>query len=172
VLALRRSDFDIDAGTVSIERGWTVSEKGRKTLGDPKSQAGNRKLHLPLHVLTVLKAHLNDYAGPDKDAWLFPGSNGQPLHPRTFDRVWTTTRQAIGRPDLHFHDLRGSGLTWIAQKGATNAELMHRGGHSSVTSVMIYQNAAAELDKALAMALDLTPNETDPPSPKLAVVRG
>ena len=157
LLALRRGDLDLNAGTVEIERAWLVTETNKTILGKPKTDAGSRTLYLPLHVLTALKVYLDDHVGPDKDAWLFPGGNGQPLHPRTFARVWTNAREAISRPDLHFHDLRRSGLTWIAQKGATNAELMHRGGHSSVASIMIYQHAAAERDKALAVALDLTP---------------
>lgn len=156
VLGLQRGDIDLGEGTVRIERAWKVTEKGKTVLGPPKSEAGLRTLYLPGHVQTALTVHLEAYVGPEREAWLFPGSNGMPMVHRTFSRVWTRARETIGRPDLHFHDLRHSGLTWIAQKGATNAELMHRGGHASVASVMIYQNAAAERDKALAKALDLT----------------
>ena len=154
VLGLQRGDIDIAEGTVRVDRAWKVTEEGKTMLGPPKSEAALRTLYLPGHVQAALSAHLEANVGPEKDAWLFPGRDGMPMIHRTFSRVWTRAREVIGRPDLHFHDLRHSGLTWIAQKGATNAELMHRGGHASVASVMIYQTAAAERDKALAKALD------------------
>ncbi len=156
VLGLQRGDIDTSEGTVSIKRAWKVTETGKTTLGPPKSEAGLRTLYMPQHVLNALSAHLDEYVGPEKDAWLFPGTNGKPMIHRTFSRVWTRARTTINRPDLHFHDLRGSGLTWLAQNGATHAELMHRGGHSNVASVMIYQKAAAERDKALAKTLELS----------------
>ena len=59
----------------------------------------------------------------------------------------------IDRTDLRFHDLRVSGLTWVGQAGATGAELMYRGGHANLTSVQIYQDADAQRDRALALAL-------------------
>jgi hypothetical protein len=40
---------------------------------------------------------------------------------RNLNRAWVTARRAIGRPDLHLHDLRHSGLTWSAATGASVA---------------------------------------------------
>ena len=57
----------------------------------------------------------------------------------------------IGRPDLHLHDLRHSGLTWSAATGATLAELMHRAGHKSPVAALRYQQAT--VDRAVADAL-------------------
>jgi hypothetical protein len=58
-----------------------------------------------------------------------------------------------GRPDLHLHDLRHSGLTWAAATGASTAELMRRGGHANPRAALRYQHATADRDKALADAL-------------------
>ena len=60
------------------------------------------------------------------------------------DLVENTTH--LGRPDLHFHDLRHSGLTWAATTGASLAEL-------KVRAAFRYQHATADRDKALADAL-------------------
>ena len=65
----------------------------------------------------------------------------------------STTGVDIGRPDLHLHDLRHSGLTWVAASGASLAELMRRGGHSTPSAAMVYQHATEDRDKALAAAL-------------------
>ena len=113
------------------------TQTGKMYMGEPKTEAGTRTLYLPPNALAALAAHLRDFVGPNKNAWLFPGQNGEPRNPKSFTRLWNKARDAIGRPELHYHDLRRSGLTWAAQTGATNAELMHRGGHANVASVMI-----------------------------------
>ena len=117
-------------------------------IGAPKTDAGIRTLYLSPNALAALEEHLRDFVAPNKTAWLFPGDDGEPRNPKTFTRLWDKARGAIGRPELHYHDLRRSGLTWAAQTGATNAELMHRGGHANVSSVMIYQHADAEGSRA------------------------
>jgi integrase len=153
VLALQRGDVDLTAGTVRVERAWVVPEGKQPILDRPKSDAGTRMLYLPLHVRESLEHHLTANVGPDRAAWLFPGHNGEPMHPRAFSSVWSRAREKAGRTDLHFHDLRHSGLTWVAQAGATTAELMRRGGHASPAAANRYQHAADERDKSLAEAL-------------------
>jgi integrase len=111
--------------------------------------------------------------GKEKTAWLFPSDNGDnPLNSNRFGYRWNRCRAAIGRPELHYHDLRASGLTWAAIADATHAELTHRGGHANVESVMIYQRAAEQRDRELAQALDHTPSEPEPQPPNLTVVAG
>jgi len=72
---------------------------------------------------------------------------------RQLNRVWASARKAMGRPDLHLHDLRHSGLTWMAASGASLAELMRRGGHSTPSAAMVYQHATEARDRFLANAL-------------------
>jgi integrase len=62
-------------------------------------------------------------------------------------------RQAAGRPDLRFHDLRHTGAVLAASTGATLAELMARLGHSTPSAAMKYQHAAADRDRVIADAL-------------------
>jgi integrase len=148
VLGLQRRHVDLLHGTVTIEQSQTT-----EGIGAPKTAAGRRTLSVPGNVLPFLEAHLSRFTGPEADAWLFPGANGGPTTPRSFDYIWVTARKKIGRQDLHLHDLRHSGLTWSAATGATIAELMHRGGHASPTTALRYQHATADRDKALADAL-------------------
>lgn len=87
------------------------------------------------------------------EALLFPAVSGGHLHPRTFGKRFDQAREAAGRPDLHFHDLRHTGAVLAAQTGATLAELMARLGHSTPDAAMRYQHAAADRDRAIAAAL-------------------
>jgi integrase len=90
--------------------------------------------------------------------------------PSTLNRLWQRARAAIGRPDLFYHDLRHSGLTWAAASGASIAELMCRGGHANPTAALRYQHATEDRDRAIADALadlasgTLTPFQTRPQS--------
>jgi integrase len=122
-------------------------------MGPPKTAAGLRTLTVPAHILPALEAHLDRWVGPEPDAWLFGTSTRTALSPRNFQRMWTDARDAMGRPDLHVHDLRHTGLTWSAGTGATTAELMRRGGHVSARAALRYQHAFKDRDKALADAL-------------------
>lgn len=150
ILGLQRRDIDELHGQVRVERAFTVDTGGTKTLGPPKTDAGRRTIAVPANVAPLVSGHLAAHVGPQPDAWLFPGEAGQPITPRTLNRVWYDAREAAGRPDLRLHDLRHSGLTWSAAAGATTAELMHRAGHASPAAALRYQHATADRDRALA----------------------
>jgi integrase len=153
VLALQRRHVDLLHGTISVEQSWVVPPGEKPVIGPPKTESGRRTLNVPEHVLPALEEHLERFVGPEPTSWLFGTSTGTAVSPRNFQRVWDEVREAIGRPDLHLHDLRHSGLTWSAATGASLAELMHRGGHASPRAALRYQHATEDRDKALADAL-------------------
>jgi integrase len=153
VLGLQRRDVDLLHGRIRVERAVVRPMVGEVVVGPPKTKAGQRSIAVPSNVLPVLKTHLDRFVGPEPDAWLFTSSNGGPMVPSTVNRVWQRARQAIGRPDLHYHDLRHSGLTWSAASGASVAELMRRGGHANPTAALRYQHATEDRDRVIADAL-------------------
>ncbi len=153
VLALQRRHVDLVRGTVRVEQAWVVPPGGRPVVGAPKSESGRRSLTVPEHIVPALDHHLQHFVGPGPACWLFGTSTGTAVSPRNFQRVWNEAREAIGRPDLHLHDLRHSGLTWSAATGASVAELTRRGGHASPRAALRYQHATEDRDKALAHAL-------------------
>ena len=104
--------------------------------------------------MPVLREHLAEHTGKGRDALLFAAANGvDHMAPATLYRVFYRAREAAGRPDLRFHDLRHTGATLAAATGATLAELMARLGHSTPQAAMVYQHAAADRDRAIAAAL-------------------
>jgi len=148
ILGLQRADVNPLQGTVTVRRAWTTSGEG-----PPKTAAGWRTVTMPPDVAKAMDEHLKRRVGPAKDAWLFVGPGGNPISPRTLNQVWITARKSAGLPALRLHDLRHSGLTWLAATGATMAELMHRGGHASPATAMRYQHATKDRDSSLAAAL-------------------
>ena len=152
LIGLRRRDLDLKARTVHVRRGVNLVD-GDWILTGPK--AGSlRDVALPPHILDAAKVHLRDHVGKGRDALLFPPRNGTGfLRESSLVKVYYPARRAAGRPDLRFHDLRHTGLTYAARAGATTAELMSRAGHKTAAAALVYQHASAERDQAIAAKL-------------------
>lgn len=149
---LRRSDIDLANGLVHVRRGVVRTDSGRLIKG-PKSEAGKRPVAIPPHLLPLVRDHLRGHAATGRDGLLFPAHHGAQLAPSTLYRVYYPARDAAGRPDLRFHDLRHTGAVLAAATGATLAELMARLGHSTPGAALRYQHAAQDRDRAIADAL-------------------
>lgn len=152
LVELRRKDIDVAKGIVHIRRG-AVRVHGEVLIGLPKSEAGIRDVALPPHLMLVLEKHLNEIASKSKESLLFPAVNGGTLNPSTLYTHFYKAREAAGRPDLRFHDLRHTGAVLAASTGATLAELMGRLGHSTAGAALRYQHAAEGRDQMIANAL-------------------
>jgi hypothetical protein len=101
----------------------------------------------------VLEHHLTAFVRPEPSSPLLVGEKGGRLGRHPLNDAWSAARSALGRPEIHFHDLRGAGLTLAATQGATTRELMARAGHASPASALRYQHATADRDTAIAAAL-------------------
>ncbi len=149
---LRRADVDLKDGVIRVRRGVARGDAGRH-VKDPKSEAGKRDVAIPPHLTALVHDHLIEHAGRGRDALLFPAAGGGHMSPSSLYAVYHPARDAAGRPDLRFHDLRHTGATLAAATGATLAELMRRLGHSSPAAARRYQHAADDRDAAIAAAL-------------------
>jgi integrase len=149
---LRRSDVNTKTGVLHVRRG-VVRANGQAIVKKPKSNASVRDVAVPPHLLPMLKAHLLQHAAPGKDGLLFPAAGGGHLATSTLYGVFYRAREAAGRPDLRWHDLRHTGAVLAASTGATLAELMGRLGHSTPGAALRYQHAAEGRDQQIARAL-------------------
>ena len=149
---LRRKDVDLKNGILHVRRG-AVRVGGQVSVGTPKSAAGVRDVAIPPHLLPTLRQHIDEWAAWGRDGLIFPAANGGTLAPSTLYKVFYPARDAIGRPDLRWHDLRHTGAVLAAATGATLAELMARLGHSTPAAAMRYQHAAQGRDAIIAAKL-------------------
>jgi integrase len=147
---LRRKNIDLMHGTVKIEDQAIELPNGKGDFGPPKTEAGKRTKALPADVLDALRDHLDAHTASDPEAVVFTAPRGGTLRRSKFRPVWLRACEKVGITGLHFHDLRGSGLTFAAEEGATTAELMHMAGHKTHASAMRYQHASAERDRMIA----------------------
>ncbi|MGI5205307.1 excisionase family DNA-binding protein [Spirillospora sp. CA-108201] len=66
-------------------------------------------------------AHLNRYVRPGDDVLVFAGIKGGPMRRSGFNKLtrWKYVAEALGVPNLHFHDLRHTGNTLAADMGVS-----------------------------------------------------
>jgi integrase len=149
--ALQRGGLNLTAGTVTVDETLTELLGGKVPMftGAPKTKAGRRTVAIPSNIRPAIKARL-ETVGTEPTALVFPAPQGGYLSRVHFrQRVWLPALEATGL-SFRFHDLRHCALTVAAEAGATIAELMARGGHSSPATAMRYQHASAQRDQALA----------------------
>jgi integrase len=156
---LRRKDVDLTNGVIRVRRA--VTRVGDTyVVGTPKSDAGIRDVAIPPHLIPMLRQHLSNNITGGRDGLLFPAA-GNPTHhlaPASLYRVFYPARQAAGRPDLRWHDLRHLGAVLAASAGASLAELMARLGHSTPQAAMRYQHASRGRDMEIARKLSAMVN--------------
>ena len=143
--ALKWEDVDLEHGTIHIHRA-----RDRVT-GEDKTTKGKRARRFTLEptILPVLQALYDASAGEghvlslpsDRDLsrglkrWLWKADlRRAELH--TSDG----TRQA-----LRFHDLRATGITWMAVRGDAPQQIMHRAGHTDFATTQLYIREAEQI---------------------------
>lgn len=153
VFGLRRRHVDLLARVLHVEATRSWDARGRVIEKGPKSEKGRRQVAIPPHVVEVLERHLEAFVAPDPDAWVLTGDKGAPVSATSFYGAWKAARHDLGLDTFRFHDLRHTGLTYAAAKGATVAELMYRAGHASPAAALRYQHATRDRDRVVADAL-------------------
>ena len=69
LVAVRRCDLDLDAGTVRVSRKFAELRDGRRVAGPPKSAAGVRLVALPAMLVDAMKRHLAKF--PDSTSTIY-----------------------------------------------------------------------------------------------------
>ncbi|MEV2278978.1 tyrosine-type recombinase/integrase [Nocardiopsis sp. NPDC049922] len=145
---LRRQNLDLDKRTVRVRE--TVTDVGGLYQGKPKSKAGYRTVSLPELIIADLRHHVETYAAPGRNGFVFVGVRGNQLRRGNFSKYWADACDAVGLEGVHLHDLRHTGNTYAAEAGASLRELMKRMGHSSSKAALIYLHAREEREREIA----------------------
>lgn len=156
IIALRQSDIELKATppVVRVTRAVGTGLGGRRYEKNPKSTAGTRNQRIPTAVVDALTGHLRSYV-TGRDGLLFPAPDGGWLSETTFRKAsggWLAVREAVGR-QVRFHDLRATGATRMAQRGAHIDEVKVFLGDSSTQAAERYVRATqSRMDELTAAA--------------------
>jgi integrase len=164
MLALRWSDVDLDAGTVTVARALARSSKGGYAVAEPKSQRARRMLALPAlarEALTLQHTAQDAERAAAGDVWqdtvglVFTDPIGRAWHPETITTAYRAlvVKSGIGR--LRLHDLRHTAATLALSAGVPIRDVSDALGHSSPSITLdIYGQTVAEGPRRVANAID------------------
>jgi integrase len=157
LIALRRTDIDLDARVIRVPRAFAELSGGRLVVVPPKSEASERGVTMPDVLVGELTVHLDKFVGSDDAALVFVGERGGTPKRGSWRTTvkWTTRVVKAGLPKgFTFHDLRHTGNHLASVSGASTRELMQRMGHSTMRAALIYQHATDERAREIADRLN------------------
>ena len=89
-------------------------------LGACKGEAHRREyLGYAGRRVLVSRDHMEQFTDPAPNALVFIGPKCGQLRRSNFRKFWHQAREAVGMPELHFHDLRHTDNTMAAAQGAS-----------------------------------------------------
>ncbi len=99
------------------------------------NRKGGRKVRFQARCTGMLKASLDASRlalgrVPHKDETILTTVEGRPWVESHFSTKFSTAKNQAGLHHLHFHDLRGTAITVLAEHGSTNAQIASITGHS------------------------------------------
>jgi len=145
---LRRSDIDIQAGTITVRRA-VYPVQGEYVIGEPKSAAGRRTVAMPDFVTDAVRIHMMQHCALGSDVLVFSTRTGGCAY-GAVQQALTRALHGMNRTDVRVHDLRHTGQVLASQQGATLADIMARLGHSTVDAAMRYAHASGDHGRAVA----------------------
>ena len=171
-LALRWSNVDLDAGTLTVRKSlqrrrtgeFTPSGRKRGALVevDPKTDASAATVALPAQLVARLLAHrkaqiverMASMVWVDPDL-VFTTSLGTALEPRNVNRSWDELCQRAGVRHLRIHDLRHATATFMLAAGVELKLIQATLRHSRLsTTADVYAHVLAEVQRSGADRMD------------------
>lgn len=162
LLALRWSDYDLEAGTLSVRRTLSETKEGL-SFKEPKSRTSRRVVALPGFAVEALKEHRKAQAahrllvGPgyqDQDLVL-PATDGRPWAPNLLTGQFGALVRRLELPSVRFHDLRHGHITQLLLRGVPLKVVSARAGHSGIAiTADLYGHLLPGADEQAAAKLD------------------
>jgi integrase len=131
---------------------WTAYDRTRITL---KQSKGGRIVSV--RCTKALRQMLDSMSATKKGLLILTTPTGRAWTKRYFNEHWNEAAKAAGITDLHFHDLRGTAVTMLAEAGCTVPEIAAVTGHSlkHVTHILeIYLSRTKHLADAAIVKLE------------------
>jgi integrase len=171
VSGVRCADIDRDAWTCTVRRQTTPGPGG---LID-KGTKGKRARTVPLiEVVHPLVERRLDAVGHDLAARVFRGPRGGRISTAVLRDAthWDEVVTQLGYEHLRRHDLRHTGLTWMADAGVPAHVLRKIAGHGSLVTTQRYLHPDTQsiADAGTALSAHLTENWS-PNGPQLRLVK-
>ena len=177
VLGLKWSDVDFEAMTIDINKAVEYVPSTGIFVKTPKSDAGYRKIFLPMACMDKLRA-LKDEQKQEieelgtawkgsrdiDDSWCFTQEDGNVMHPATprskLVRILkaynlTCEKEEDKLPVISFHELRHTSASILIAQGMETTAVAKRLGHADAsTTLRVYAHSFEERDKTASDTLE------------------
>jgi integrase len=163
LLALRWRDVDFSRSTVSVNGTVTVSPRGGREIGPPKTKNARRTVRVIKPVLNALRARYDAVveASPregyvPRDTLVFPSVGGYLMGgTNLLNRSFRPLLERAGLPRIAFHDLRHTAITHMLEDGTPAHVVSRIAGHASVAVTLgLYGHVSASMDDAAVEAME------------------
>lgn len=149
---------------------WSAYDGQRITLRQSKSKRRDQAAKLIVVPCTKALKQTLDKA-PKRAAVILATKTGRAFTKRYFAAQWDAACKAASISGLHFHDLRGTTVTMLAEAGCTVPEIASVTGHSLRTAQRILDKYLARTGKLAANAIAKFENEMETKSANRAANR-
>jgi integrase len=174
ILALRWSDFDAGAKTLTITRSLEETKAHGQRFKEPKTRRGNRTIAIDEGLADLLSAERETYLclrtgvadGTAVDlslvklpdgALIFPSPAGrdltQPRDARGLSKEFRRRARKLGFPMLRLHDLRGTHETLLLDAGVPVHVVAARCGHDPAILLRTYARRTKKADMSAAAVI-------------------
>ena len=141
LLGLKWSDVDWSKGQLHVQRQLQRTTGSGASLVPPKTKAGKRQIKLGQATLVRLAKHRQEQAQQKENCaarWeendlIFPNTIGKPMSWRNMYREYKLILSQNGLPDISFHDLRHTSLSFLLDLGTPINTVQQRAGHSKAS---------------------------------------
>lgn len=148
--ALRWSDIDLHAGTLSITRAVTRTESLDWVESTPKTESSRRTLSLSPQLVSILWARKARRHAGQRDL-VFPSKAGTYLKSQNISNALKRACVLAGVPILHPHELRHNGGSIAYMDGVDIKAISERMGHANISITLeIYTHLDTGHHKAVA----------------------
>ena len=158
ICGLKWCDFDEKHGTLSVCRNATAKKGGGVSIGETKTDTGNRLIYLPESTVKMLKKRKKHAL----TEWIFsnPYRPEDPLLPNSAYQKLKKILKKAELPNIRFHDLRHTFATHALTSGVDAKTLSKILGHTNASFTLdTYTHVTSDMqDRAANIVGNFTEN--------------
>jgi integrase len=158
ITALHWPDVDLDHGTIHIHR--SIDRVRKRQAGATKTDTA-RRIPIEPELLPLLRA-MHAEAGGKGRVFNMPSVGILSRKLKVYLRRAGVTRSDLFESDatrkaITFHDLRATGITWMAARGDDPLRIMQRAGHADFETTKLYMREAENLSASFGSVFPALP---------------
>ena len=149
ICGLKWCDFDEKRGTLSICRNATAKKGGGASIGETKTDTGNRLIYLPDSIIKMLKKRKKKAL----TEWIFPNPYRpeDPMIPNSAYQKLKKILKKANLPSIRFHDLRHTFATHALTSGVDAKTLSKILGHTNASFTLdTYTHVTSDMQERAA----------------------